>query len=138
MKTKTKVLLILLAVGIAGIAATMGYMMGSGALMSREAEKSYEISEPFDTLETDTALARVTLLPLESGEVRVEAYAKAWLPEEIDMDELVSATVREGALVVAETPFPDEFLGLFPQPYALTLRVYVPQDVYDRLTGDAS
>ena len=138
MKTKTKVLFILFAVSIAGIAATVGFTIGSGALMSREAEKSYAVSEPFDMVTMDTVLAQVEVLSAESGEPHVEAYAKAWLPAEIDMDELVSVTVENGALVITETPFPDEFLGVFPQPYELILRVYVPQDVYDQWTGDVS
>jgi hypothetical protein len=138
MKTKTKVLLILLAVGVVGVAVTMGYIVGSGTLISREAEKTYAISEPFDTVAFDTTQAQVTVLPAEDGETRIEAYAKAWLPEEIDMDVHVSVAVQDGALVVTETPFPDEFLGVFPQPYELILRVYVPQDVYERWTGGQS
>jgi hypothetical protein len=137
MKTKTKVLWILLAAGFAGIAVTMGYIMGSDALMSREAEKTWAVAQPFDTVELDTSQAQVIVLPAEGGETRVEAYAKAWLPEEIDMDSIVSVAVRDGALTVTETPFPDEFFGLFPQPCELILRVYVPQDVYDHMTGDA-
>ena len=138
MKTKTKVLLILFAVSLVGIAATIGFTIGSGTLTSREAEKSYAVSEPFDTVTLDTVLAQAEVLPAESGEPHVEAYAKAWLPAEIDMDELLGVTVENGALVITETPFPDEFLGVFPQPYALILRIYVPQDVYDQWTGDES
>ena len=138
MKTKTKVLLILLAVGVVGVAATMGYIMGSSTLISREAEKTYAVSEPFDTVKFHTVLGQVTVLPAEDGETRVEAYAKAWLPEEIDMDEHISVAVEDGVLVVTETPFPDEFLGVFPQPYEMILRVYVPQDVYEQWTGEQS
>lgn len=138
MKKKTKALWILLAVGIAGIAATMGYLFGSGALMSREAVKTYEISELYNTLQLKTSLAQVSVLPEQTGETRVEAYVKAWLPDEIDMDDVVSVSVKDGALTVTETPFPSEFLGVFPQPYEMNLRVYLPQDIYERYTGDQS
>ncbi len=138
MKTKTKVLLILFAVSIAGIATTMGIIMGSSTLMSRGAEKTYAITAPFDTMEFDTVLGQVTVLPAEDGEARVEASAKAWLPEEIDMDEHIRVDVADGVLTVTETPFPDEFLGVFPQPYEMILRVYVPQYVYEQWTGAQS
>ncbi len=138
MKIFTKVLLILLAVGILGTAVTMGYIMGSSTLISREAEKTYTVTTPFDTLKFHTVLGQVTVLPAEDGKTRVEASAKAWLPEDIDMDEHIRLDVQEGVLVVTETPFPDEFLGVFPQPYEMILRVYVPQDVYETWTGDQS
>lgn len=131
MKTKTKVLLILLAVGVAGIAATMGVILGSDTLMSREAEKTVAVTEPFDSVRLDTVLAQAEVLPSDADGVRVEAYAKAWLSHEIDMDGLVSVAVEDGVLVVTETPFPAEFMGMFPQPYELKLRVYVPQNVYE-------
>ena len=137
MKRTTKLLWILFAVGMLGIVATGGYMYGTDALMSREAAGTYAADAPFDTVQLDTSLAQTSILPLESGEARVEAYAKAWLPGAIDMDEVVNVIVRDGVLIVTETPFPTEFLGLFPQPYELTLRVYVPQDVYEK-SGDIS
>jgi len=138
MKTFNKILVILLAVGILGTAVTMGYIMGSSTLISREAEKTYAVAESFDTMKFDIVLGQVTVLPAGDGETRVEASAKAWLPEEIDMDEHIRVEVADGVLVVTETPFPDEFLGVFPQPYEMILQVYVPQDVYETWTGDQS
>ena len=135
MKTKTKVLLILLAVGIVGIAATMGYMLGSGTLMSREAVKTIEVSEPYDTVQFDTVLAYAYVQPSENGKTRVETYAKAWLSEEIDMDSIIRVDVVDGVLTVTETAFPDEFLGVFPQPYELQLYVYLPQEIYEQWEG---
>lgn len=139
MKTKTKVLLILLAVSVAGIAATMGYIMGSGTLMSREAEKSYVITEPFDSVKFDTQrdIGGIQTSDNENS-VHLDVYAKAWLSEEIDMDDIIRVDVTDGELVVTQKPFPDEFFGLFPQPYELSLNLCVPQYQFNRLTGDAS
>lgn len=136
MKTKTKILLMLLAVGIVGLAVTMGYILGSNALMSREATKTYEVSEPYETVSFNTVLACADVQPSENGETRVETYAKAWLSHEIDMDSIVGVTVLDGVLTVTETAFPDDFLGAFPQPYELKLCVYLPQDVYEQWQGE--
>ncbi len=139
MKTKTKVLLILLAVGFAGIAATMGYITGSGTLISREAEKSYAITALFDSVQFDTAqgIGRIQASDDEDS-AYLDAYAKAWLPKEINMDDIIEINVKNGVLVITQKPFPDEFFGLFPQPYELSLNLYVPRDQYKQLTGDAS
>ncbi len=136
MKKKTKILLILLAVGVVGLAATMGYILGSNALMSREAAKTYEITEAYDTVQFDTVLAYANVQPSMDGKTHVETYAKAWLSHEIDMDSIVSIEIVDGVLTVTETPFPDEFLGVFPQPYELRLNVYLPQDVYEQWEGE--
>ena len=137
MKKKTMILVILLAVGTVGLAITMGYILGSNTLMSREAAKTYEVREPYDTVQFDTALAYAYVQPSENGETRVETYAKAWLPHEIDMDSIFSVTVQDGVLTITQNPFPDEFLGVFPQPCELDLYVYLPEDIYEQWEGAA-
>lgn len=129
MKKMTKLLLILFIAGLCGTAVTLGYIMGSGQLMSREAAKDYAVDEPFHELKLDTVAAQVLMVPSE--DVHVEAYAKAWLPGPVDMDDVVDVDVRGGVLTVTETPFPAEFFGIFPQPYEMRLTIYMPQELCD-------
>ncbi len=129
MKKMTKLLLILFIVGLCGAAVTMGYIMGSGELMSHEATKDYAVDEPFGKLQLETVAAQVTVVPSETA--HVEAYAKAWLPGPVNMDDVVDVRVRDGVLTVTETPFPAEFFGMFPQPYEMRLTIYMPQELCD-------
>ncbi len=134
MKKTAKILLILFLIGICGTAVMLGYIMGSGQLMSHEAEKDYAVKETFSALQLNTVAAQVTAVPSES--MHVEAYAKAWLPGPVNMDDVVNVRVQDGVLVVTETPFPAEFFGVFPQPYEMKLTIYMPQELYDTYTED--
>ena len=132
MKKSTKALLILLAIGITGIAVTMGIAIGTGIIMSREDMQTYAISEPFDTLVLNTTL------PVElavSNDARVEVYAKAWLPQPIELCELVDYRVESGVLIITETPLAPKFFGFFPQPYELKITLHLPQQAYEAITG---
>ena len=137
MKIKTKILLILLAVGTLGLALTMGYIMGSGMLLSRQAAKTFVITEPYESVQFDTANVYTTIEQSETDETYVDVFAKAWLSHEIDMDSLFSVTVQDGVMTISQKPFPDQFLGIFPQPSELHLNVYLPQDVYEQWEGEA-
>lgn len=134
MKKQVKRWLLVLLISVAGIALTGVVLMGSGMLMSREASKTYPIDAAIDHVKVEAVRAQVTLVP-EAGEPRVVAYAKAWLPEPIDLDEHVALSVSDGTLTITETAFAEQFLGLFPQPYEMALTVYVPQAVYDQYQG---
>lgn len=127
MKKHGKLLLILLVIGFCGTAVMTGYIMGSGQLMSREDTKDYTVNQAFSGLQLDTVAAQVTVVPSEKA--HVQAYAKAWLPGPVIMDDVVDVRVTDGMLTVTETPFPAEFFGVFPQPYELKLTVYMPEDM---------
>ncbi len=129
MKKSTKVLRLLLLIGIGGTAIMMGFIMGTGQLMSHEATKDFEVDETFDELKLDTAAAQVTVMPSEQA--HVTAYAKAWLQKPIDMEDVVDVRVENGVLRITETPFPNKFFGVFPQPYELILTIYMPREIYD-------
>lgn len=132
MKKSTKILWVLLAVGIVGMAVTMGIAIGTGTLMSREDAKVYAISESFDTLELKTDVS-VELVVAE--ETAIEVYAKAWLPQPIDVNDYVQFEVTNGVLSITETPPAQEFFGFFPQPYELIITLHMTQDMYDIVTG---
>jgi len=127
MKTSSKVILILLIIGIAGTAITSGYIMGSGQLMARQATQEYEIGETFSNLELDTVNAKINIVPSESS--YVTAYANVWLPQPVQMDNVVNVSVEDGTLHVTETPFPSTFFGVFPQPYELIITLYMPLEI---------
>ncbi len=127
MKTNSKVILILLIIGIAGIAITSGFIMGTGQLMPRQATLEYEISETFSNLELDTVNAKINIVP--SARSYVTAYANAWLPQTAEMDNVVNISVEDGTLRVTETPFPSTFFGVFPQPYELIITLNMPPQI---------
>ena len=129
MKKTTKVLVLLLLIGIGGTAIMMGFIVGTGHLMSHEAAKEYAVEETFSELKLDMAAAQINIIPSEKA--HVTAYAKAWLPKPIDMNDVVDVRVENGVLTVTETPFPSTFLGVFPQPYELILTIYMPREICD-------
>lgn len=129
MKSKSyKVLLWGLIIGLVGMAVTIGITIATDKLMSRETEAVFEVGEAFESVALDTGAAEVSFVPTDA-EYRVEAYIKAWRPEPIDLDEIVSVAVNDGVLTITETPFPSDFFGVFPQPYELKLTVYAPEGV---------
>lgn len=135
MSKKTKLLFIGLITGLAGIAVTIGIAIGTDALMSREDFKVYRFDEPFNTVVFPEESERC---PVGFGgvegdsrddEYKVEAYIKAWRPEHIDIDDILTVEVSNGELFISKRPFPDDFLGLFPQPYELSIDIYTPLGV---------
>lgn len=139
MSRKVKWLWAGLAIGFIGAAATLGVIIGTGTVMSREAEKTYVITEPFESVEfPKTSHTTAVSEQSQDGGYSVRAYVKAWRPEDIDLDKIVSFSVEDGTLHIAETPFPDDFLGFFPQPYELKLTVYAPEGYFEQhITGGA-
>lgn len=132
MKRTGKVFLILFFVGLLGVVVSLGVIVGTGVIRSYEASKTYSIPEPFTSAQMKSYHAQVLVIPTE-GDYRVEGYAKAWLDRPIDMDTVLSVSTEHGVLTVTETPFPAEFLGLFPQPYELLVTLYLPQEICDTL-----
>lgn len=132
MKKTTKILLVLLAVGIAGVAITMGVAISTDMLMSREDTQVYAVSEPFDKLEL-SANAPVELLVAEQASI--EVFAKAWLPQPINVQAFVDVRVHNGVLKIDEVPPAPKFFGFFPQPYELKITLRLPQHTYDTVTG---
>lgn len=132
MRRTGKVFLILFFVGLLGVAVTLGVIVGTGMLRSYEGSKTYPIAAPVTSAKIEASHAQVLVVPTE-GDYRVEAYAKAWLERPIDMDTVLSVSSENGVLTVTETPFPAEFLGLFPQPYELLVTLYLPREICDTL-----
>ena len=129
-----KFYLILLAVAVIGIAIVGTYVVASGTLISREASESYAISEGITKLQFETTRAQVSYF-MTKELPRLEVYAKAWLPEPIDFSERLVINVEGTTLTVKEVPFESTFLGLFPQPYEMSITAFVPEAVYQSIMG---
>ena len=134
MKKSTRVLIILLIVGTVGLAAMLGAIVGTGVLYSRETTKSYEFGELPAAVVMDLKQAQINLV--SSGECRVEAYVKAWRPDEIDMNDVLAVNMTDGTLEIEEKGFPADLMGIFPQPYEMKVTVYAPQSALDAMGGE--
>ncbi len=134
MRKRVRTWLILLAVGLAGIALTCVFMVGTGRMMSREAGQAFSVEGGFETLKVEAVRAQVTVLPTEETPY-VDVYAKAWLPGPINLDDRLDWDLKDGVLTLKEIPFEAHFFGIFPQPYEMTITAHVPQAVYDQYTG---
>lgn len=129
MSKKTKLLLTGLIIGLIGIAVTIG---STDAIMSREDEKMFPINERFISIAApDIEQASIQVVPAGQEGPGISAYIKAWRPEYIDVSKMISANVKDGVLTITKTPFPDDFLGLFPQPYELKITVYAPEAYFE-------
>ncbi len=129
-----KFYLILLAVAVIGIAIVGTYVVASGTLISREASETYAIGEGITNFHFEMKRAQVTYLPTKELP-RLEVYAKAWLPKPIDLSQRLVIKVEGDTLTVKEIPFESTFLGLFPQPYEMSITAYVPEAVYQSIMG---
>lgn len=132
MNKKVKLLLAGLIIGLIGIAVTIGIAISTDAIMSREDEEFYPIDKPFSSI-TAPEIDQTSIQVLPAGEEGsgVRAYIKAWRPEHIDINNMISAGVSGGVLTITKEPFPDDFLGLFPQPYELKITIYAPESYFE-------
>ena len=125
MSRRNRVLWILLGVGAVGLALTAGIALGTGAIGSKEAAKTYAAGGPVEAVELFVHGAQVSVIET-TGASSVSANAKAWLTGEMDLCAMVDVKLEDGVLTVTETPLPPVFFGVFPQPYELHLTLHVP------------
>lgn len=124
MKRMGKILTTLFVIGLIGIAAVIGAALGTGHIRPYAETKRYSL-ENVERAQMDLRSAQVTVVPV-AEEYRIEVYVNAWLPRPINFDQIVSVEVTDGNLSITETPFPNEFLGMFPQPYEMDITLYLP------------
>lgn len=134
MKKPTKKLRIIFLIGIAGLIITVSIGMGTGSIMSYENTKEYQIGAGFNAVELNIQKAQIDVVAAQN-EYLVEAYTKAWSSGKLDLDAMVKIKIEDKVLKITEIAPPSEFLGLFPQPYELKLKLYVPKEVYKDLEG---
>ncbi len=126
MSKRTKLLFIGLIIGLVGMAFTIGVAIGTDMIMSREDSETFYFNEPFDTLVLSYTGLPNFKVRVAQGEYKVDAYIKAWRPENIDLDNKLSFDIIDGVLYISLEPFPDDFLGMFPQPLEMIINVYSP------------
>ena len=135
MKRFDKVLWLLLLVGLVGTIVTVGVVVGGHMLWQYEVTKEFPLQSPVTSAKLDTLGAAVELIPSDK-DFRVEVYATAWLEKPLVLDDILSVRQQGGEVTITETAFPQRFLGMFPQPYGLNLKLYLPQQVCDTLKGE--
>ncbi len=125
MKPTQKTLIILIITGLVGVAVILGVILGMGYIRPYAQTQSYP-AENVERAVLTLRAAKVTAVPA-TEQYRAEVYVNAWLPRPPAFDSIVSVTVTDGTLNITETPFPDEFFGIFPQPYELNITLYLPE-----------
>ncbi len=135
MKRFDKVLWLLLLVGLVGTIVTVGVVVGGHMLWQYEVTKEFPLQSPVTSAKLDTLGAAVELIPSDK-DFRVEVYATAWLEKPLVLDDILSVTQQGSEVTITQTAFPQRFLGMFPQPYGLNLKLYLPQQVCDTLKGE--
>lgn len=135
MKRIDKVLWLLLLIGLVGAAVTCGVVVGDKILWQYDENKVYTLQEPITAAELNMRGAFVEVIPSQS-DFRVEVHASAWLEQSFAMEQILTVTQTDDVLIVTQTPFPQRFLGMFPQPYALDIKLYLPQQVCDEIEGE--
>lgn len=125
MKRASKILLLLAGIGLAGVLATLAVTFATGAIWSYEDSISLSVEGEVYEAVLDVPGASVQLAAADH-DYRVEAFSSAWLTQPLPLSNRISAYVKEGTLYVGITPFPDTFLGMFPQPHETRLTLYLP------------
>ncbi len=123
MKRTGKRLTTLFVIGLAGAATVLGVILGTGHIRPYAQTQRYSV-ENVQRAQLNLHSAQVTAVPA-AADYRVEIYVNAWLPNPIDFDQIAAIEVADGTLTVTETPFPAEFLGVFPQPYEMNITLYL-------------
>ncbi len=131
MKPTQKTLIILMITGLAGIAVILGIILGIGQIRPYAQTQSYPV-ENVEHIALTLHAAKVTAVPA-TEQYRAEVYVNAWLPRPPAFDRVVSVTMTDGTLNITETPFPDEFFGIFPQPYEINITLYLPEAACEQL-----
>lgn len=132
MEKSTKKLLAIFLVGIAGLIITISIGIGTGAIESYENTKEFQIGKEFNAVELNIQKAEIEVVAAQN-EYSVEAYTKAWSSGKLELDAMVQIKIEEGVLKISEIAPPSKFLGFFPQPYELQLKLSVPKEVYENM-----
>ena len=131
MKPTQKTLIILVITGLVGVAVILGVILGMGYIRPYAQTQSYPIENVERAVLTLHA-AKVIAVPA-TEQYRAEVYVNAWLPRPPAFEQIVSVTVTDGTLEITETSFPDEFFGIFPQPYEMNITLYLPEAACEQI-----
>lgn len=129
MKKLTKISLIVFLIGIVGLVAMMGIILGSGILGSKYKEDVIVVSNDIQDIELELDKASVEVE--ESDEIKIESYLNLWTDEDIEVGDVAVITTQQDVLTITETAPTNKFLGMFPQPYELKITIHAPADMID-------
>ena len=132
MRKSTKLYLFVFFTSLALTMATAGALVLTGTVCHRESHESVALADAeFSGIRLDTSLATVGLAPNDHGGIEAAIGLYAWRGADFHAAEHVSLAVENGVLVLTELPFPSDFLGFFPQPYAMDITLSVPREIYE-------
>lgn len=129
MKKLTKISLIVFLIGIVGLIAMLGIILGSGILGSKDKEDVIVVSNDIQDIELELDKASVEVE--ESDEIKIESYLNLWTDEDIEVGDVAVITTQQDVLTITETAPTNKFLGMFPQPYELKITIHAPADMID-------
>lgn len=129
MKKLTKISLIVFGIGIVGLVVTIGIILGSGILGSKDKEDVIVVSNDIKDIELE--LDRASVEFEESDEIKIESYLNLWTDKEIEVGDVAIITTHQDVLTITETAPTNKFFGMFPQPYELKITIHAPADMID-------
>ena len=138
MRKRTKFFLLLFLISFALTMAMAGALVLTGAVYHRESHETVALPDAqYENIAFDTSLASVTVAPSDEGKTEAEVSVYAWRGEAFHAAEQVRLDIKDGVLTLTELPFPMDFLGFFPQPYAMNITLNVPLHVYEAWQKEA-
>lgn len=132
MRKSTKLYLTVFLISLTLTAATAGAFVLTRTVYHHESHESVALAgAAYTDIVLNTSLATVELMPNDGGNTEAAVNLYAWRGADFHAAEHVTLTVENGALVLTELPFPMDFLGFFPQPYAMDITLSVPREIYE-------
>lgn len=132
MRKSTKLYLTVFFISLALTLATAGAFVLTGTVCHRESHESVALADAeYTDIVLGTSLATVELVPNDGGITEAAVNLYAWRGADFHAAAHIALKVENGALVLTELPFPMDFLGFFPQPYAMDITLSVPQEIYE-------
>ncbi|MEN6471542.1 MAG: hypothetical protein ABFC62_08760 [Clostridiaceae bacterium] len=131
MRKSTKLYLTVFFISLGLTMATAGAFVLTGTVYHHESHESVTlVGAEYTDIVLETSLASVEIVPKDGGATEAAVSLYAWRGADFHAAEHVTLTVKNGALVLTELPFPMDFLGFFPQPYAMDITLSVPREIY--------
>lgn len=132
MRKSTKLYLTVFLISFALLIAMTGALVLTGTIYHRESHESIELNDAaYTDVELHLNSALITMEPNDIGNTKANISLYAWRGDDFNASEYVRLTVENGVLVLTELPFPMDFLGFFPQPYAMNITLSVPRAIYE-------
>ncbi len=132
MRKSTKLYLVTFLISLVLAMATAGALVLTGTIIHRESHESVALTDAeYTGILFNTSFATVVTEPSDSNgtEAKIDLYA--WRGADFHAAGHVKLAVENGRLVLTELPFPNDFLGFFPQPYAMDIKLSVPREIYE-------